>query len=135
MSLANAMHQPERSKPIRMRPMPAKNSAKFIVFVSLILSLGDAAVSGSQPQLRFDSGRNGNCRCEGMFPYPQDAPALLGKRFCRLPITHSVSADFVLPIRSVLLRDAAVPPAPMPKTAIHKHGQSFAWESEIRFAM
>jgi hypothetical protein len=30
MSLANATRQPARSNPIRIKPMPAKNSAKFI---------------------------------------------------------------------------------------------------------
>jgi len=67
-----------------------------------------------------------------MLPNAQHSPAFFSKKAVHPPISALVLGQFFGPEASVRSRNAAVDRAPMPKTAVHKHGQTLLSEHEIR---
>jgi hypothetical protein len=125
-----AMRHPARSKPIRIRPIPAKNSAKFFSGASFMFAECILAPFAARSQLRNDPLCNVHVE-QGMFPNAQHSPTSRAQHPRCGSVSRAVSGDLALPILSVSLGHSAVPTAAMPKAAVHKDGEALLAENEI----
>src|SRR5579862_1180769 len=134
MSLAKATRQPARSKPRRIKPMPAKNSPKVFLSSILMLSACIFAPSAICAQHRFDALCYQSWRLERMLPHAKSSPAILLKTADSYFIPHRIPSNFLLPVAPIALWHPTVPFASVPKTSINKNNQALTTKNKIRLA-
>src|SRR2546429_1026613 len=108
MSFASAISQPAFSRPMRMRPMPAKNSAKVFSNGWLITCAGIFASSAGGIQLSNDVLADSRRVAQRMSPKPNYAPARRLERANAGAVAADIARYFLLPVAAIRRGHAAV---------------------------
>ena len=69
-----------------------------------------------------------------MLPNPHDLPAKPAERAVHAAVAGLVRREFLFPECTIAGRDFAMLGTAMPKTSVHKNGQSDPGENEVRLA-